>query len=595
LFFKTLRAANFLSFQDLTYEFQKSGLTLIEGVNLDEGGSNASGKSNLFDAISWCLFGTTVRGLKNDAVVRWDQDDGCHVCVCLDSNGHSFEVNRYRKDKKHGNILSFTKDGKRCQLGSVAATQERLLEELQIDFDLFRCTVVFGQEEVFNFVSATDKRQKEILSKVRRIDLEHMLKTTRQKIRDVDAKRDDYGVKIKVLESHLEENPGSGFKDLSDTWEAERDENIKDAKKAVADARRKVDSIKKGFGDIDKIEGALTNTGSITSTVRGELEKVQGDIARAETTISHIDRANRKRAEFKSCPVDPKIQCPQAENMKGNIKAEEVRRGKIKKLVSGLHKRAALFRAKIETHENEQAVLSDRLAEENKKRMEHEAAGVEVKRLVGELDKIKAEKNPYTDKIEEAVRKQERIVEKLDKLRRGIRILEDSIPYWTFWENAFSDRGIKSFVFDGMCSTLTNRSNANLNILSGGSVSVSFDTQSKLKSGEVREKFECLVSYDGRKVPYEAYSGGQKNGISRSVDMALGGLMSDYYNATFNLVGFDEQTGWLDKQARERFMDLLRELSKDRHVHVIDHDAEFKSMFDDVVTVTKEGGVSVLK
>lgn len=53
----------------------KSGLYNLTGKNLLEPtlGSNGSGKSTLLDAIYWCLFGRTTRGLKASDVVSWGQ------------------------------------------------------------------------------------------------------------------------------------------------------------------------------------------------------------------------------------------------------------------------------------------------------------------------------------------------------------------------------------------------------------------------------------------------------------------------------------------------------------------------------------------
>ena len=46
-----------------------SGLNIIEGVNLDDGdGSNGAGKTALFNAICWALYGDTARGIKVDDI-----------------------------------------------------------------------------------------------------------------------------------------------------------------------------------------------------------------------------------------------------------------------------------------------------------------------------------------------------------------------------------------------------------------------------------------------------------------------------------------------------------------------------------------------
>ena len=166
------------------------------------------------------------------------------------------------------------------------------------------------------------------------------------------------------------------------------------------------------------------------------------------------------------------------------------------------------------------------------------------------------------------------------------------MAYYDFWVNGFGDSGIKSFLFDLVCSTLTERANYYADILTNGQVVVNFDTQTKTKSGEIREKFECSVTTGGEKVKYEAYSGGEKRRISLSVDMALSDLMTDYYKSDFNIVVFDEQTSFLDTDGRECFMNLLKEKAKTKKVFVVDHDSEFKSLFDSSWMIEKKDDIS---
>ena len=177
---------------------------------------------------------------------------------------------------------------------------------------------------------------------------------------------------------------------------------------------------------------------------------------------------------------------------------------------------------------------------------------------------------------------------------KRIEKIKSDQPYYEFWSRAFGDDGIKSFIFDLVCSTLTNRANSYLNVLTGGHISVAFDTQKKLKSGETREKFECQVVSDGGPIPYDNYSGGEKRRVSLAVDMSLADLMSDYHGSKFNMVVFDEQDQYLDNKGRAHYMNLLKKIAKHKRVFVVAHDYQFKAEFDEVITVEKKDGVSVV-
>ncbi|GAI86651.1 unnamed protein product [marine sediment metagenome] len=62
--FTYLFLTNFMSFKKASLPLADQGLVLIEGSNLDSDASdsNGSGKSALTEALTWCLWGKTVRG-----------------------------------------------------------------------------------------------------------------------------------------------------------------------------------------------------------------------------------------------------------------------------------------------------------------------------------------------------------------------------------------------------------------------------------------------------------------------------------------------------------------------------------------------------
>ena len=66
--FKKIIIENFLSIGYAEINLQDRGFTLVNGVNnnpKDLALSNGSGKSSIFEAISWSLTGETIRGIKD--------------------------------------------------------------------------------------------------------------------------------------------------------------------------------------------------------------------------------------------------------------------------------------------------------------------------------------------------------------------------------------------------------------------------------------------------------------------------------------------------------------------------------------------------
>jgi DNA repair exonuclease SbcCD ATPase subunit len=163
------QADNFLSYEHFQLQLDNLGLVLIEGENRDSGGSNGAGKSALFEAMTWGLFGVTNRGLRGDDVVRLDfqkkATKNTRILVEIEVDGHLVQVLRHRKHAQHANKLLLFVDGKDVTLSTDKETQERLNHLLQIDVESFISAVMFPQG-ASGFASLTDGAQKAVLDRI---------------------------------------------------------------------------------------------------------------------------------------------------------------------------------------------------------------------------------------------------------------------------------------------------------------------------------------------------------------------------------------------------------------------------------------------
>src|SRR3990167_6359399 len=109
-----LSIENFMSIGSATISFDSQGLVLIEGENTDASSfqSNGAGKSAMFvEALLYCLFDITVRGIKKDAVINRKIGSGTRVTTLLDDNGQLIAITRYRQHGKFGNSVQLIVNG----------------------------------------------------------------------------------------------------------------------------------------------------------------------------------------------------------------------------------------------------------------------------------------------------------------------------------------------------------------------------------------------------------------------------------------------------------------------------------------------------
>jgi len=144
-------------------------------------GSNGFGKTTLFEALYWCLFGVTTKGLAAGEVVNDTVNEDCSVIVTLEGSKDTITVHRYRKDKDFGNAFFFNiyagstdaqEQGSVYQIKreSTDATQEELNRMLGTNASFFKNVNYFSQEAFEFFSTLTDAGQKAICKNLMQID-----------------------------------------------------------------------------------------------------------------------------------------------------------------------------------------------------------------------------------------------------------------------------------------------------------------------------------------------------------------------------------------------------------------------------------------
>lgn len=576
MYFKSITLKNFMSYRDETIPFDNKGLILLEGKNMDEGDSNGSGKTSIFDGISWTLFGQTSRGLKGDSVVNRKIGSNCQVSLEIEYRGNNYLICRHRAHKDFKNDLFILKNGEeKIQLGTTPLTQDWILNNFNIDQSLFNCSVIFAQEDNFNFVDSTNKVQKEILSRVMKIDFDSMLLKAKEKSKKIGEIISDINLNVKVLEGKIFDVE-EYYKNEIDRWNEEK----KNKKKKIEEMiREDADSLNKYKDQIEFVDYSLIDE---------EVENLDKLTELKNRIISKIKVLELERTRIEG--LVSKGECPTCGSDCSDL---HVPNNTV--IINRLENK---LDALIDLSEKSQLKIKKlKDIDINNSKIEAECHSLKnmIKRNKASLKEVVESENPFLKKIEEEIENQNNYKNKIEELNKEIEDRRKEIPYIDFWKEAFGDMGIKSFIFDLICSSLTSRANHYVGVLSGGAVSIEFDTQKKLKSGEVREKFDVLISKESQKTDYKSYSGGEKRRISLAVDMALSDISCEYNQTGINIVVFDEQTNYMDGEGRRHFLNLLKDVSKTKQVFVVDHDSEFKSNFDNVWTITKEKGISTIE
>ena len=211
------------------------------------------------------------------------------------------------------------------------------------------------------------------------------------------------------------------------------------------------------------------------------------------------------------------------------------------------------------------------------------------------LEKRKAAKNPYDDIIAKYQKDQETAQREIEEYQESIQDKLDEQTCLQFWQQAYSNQGIKSLILDDITPFLNKRVNKYLQKLTSGHIEVKFSTQTLLKSGETREKFSIdILNQDGGS-EYIANSGGEKKRIDLCINLALQDLVASRSTKRINIAIWDEVFDALDETGIEKVIELLQELSEERStILVVSHNPHLQSYFTNSITIQKKGGFSTL-
>jgi DNA repair exonuclease SbcCD ATPase subunit len=605
---------NFLSFGDAVIGLGGAGLTLVEGENRDDKSahSNGSGKSAIFDALVWCLFGTTLRGYENDEVIHRKVGSDCLVSVSLETDdGDMYMVMRARRHREFKNSLrvkyvNFDED---MSAGSNADTQLVVEKLLGCTLRTFLSSVVFGQDRAYRFSSLTDKEQKEILDEVLGVErFAEACTIARARVASLNTSIATISKSLDRARELMEEDETEvdDLREKDKGFETDRTARVLDEHEKM---RKLKDQIKKTDRTLNPqmhtTHAALTKEVSVldaeVSNARDVVAKSHASLTHADDVVSSIQR-KLKQHETRggvcgACkrPLDDAVDHA---NMIASVKKE----------LKAAEKVAAAAKLLAEAHDTALTGAKHKL---QKKRVELEALGKSViaaaqaeanvkewtQRLTIHEERaaeIEAETNAYAALIKKVELRYAKHSAEVDLFDAQLAAEEAQLKLVDFWVKAFGARGLRSLLLDSSMPLLNAEAARVSRAITGGAIKVRFSVTSDLKSGKTVDRFEVQVDNKHGAGTYAGCSAGERAKVDLCVGLALQSLVASRSSATFNVVAFDEAFDHLDSAAHERVIDVLSEIDKES-VFVISHDEDLKAWFPASLRVVKKNGFSTVE
>lgn len=615
--FKRIKFSNFFSFKYADIDLTNRGYTIVKGVNnnpIDNSQSNGSGKSSIWEAISYALTGTTIRGVKD--IVNNKGDDGAIVELEFDIDKDHYRVCRYKDTKEFKTDLKIYINGE-DKSGKGIRDSEKLLAQYIPDLNaqLIGSVIVLGQGLPQRFTNNTPSGRKEILEKLSKSDfmiedLKNRINDRKQvlakKLRDVEDTILTKKTRQESIKDQVEATKNR-LNSMGDTVELDNKINDLKASLEVTSVNLGNDKVK-----LDNLFTDLNNERSQYSTIsdrksaevndveskyRQEIENQNELISTHKLKISSIkNEINRIESIKDVCPTCgqkiPNVHKPDATNLKEDLTKEQ-------KALDVLTEKLDNVKTKKTLEIDAISKKYDNLKEDSYNR------GNELRKSYDDLKRIIDDKQRLFDNDKNQLAKLEStrlsydtlkndLIKTIDNLEQSARAIDEELLYNY---NIKSDIEARQAVVNKMF-TLATRDFRGL-LLSN--VINFIDQKAKEYSLEVfgTDKLDFKldgnnidIMYDGKQI--ESLSGGEAKKVDIIIQFAIRDMLCKFLGFSCNILVADELFDACDRLGCQKIIDLISsKLCDIESVFIVTHHSDLNLPEDSIITVEKdENGIS---
>lgn len=631
---------NFQSIGDIKFNLTNKGLVLIEGDNRDDPSqkSNGSGKSSIPDALDWCLYDVTARGQTGDDVIHNVAKKGTRVFIeLIDDDDTVYHVSRHRKHKEFNNELIVKRvDGEtesNLTSGTNKLTQVLLNKILGCSEYVFKNAVYLGQDDMPELPALTDKPLKVLIEEA--AGIEDIQKASDIAVKDFNkaktaaaAHQSTVGAVISRLEDKQEDL--IVIRASVDKWELDQKERQETEKAELKEIAVAIKGQKATHEAID-MSPVETELAEVLAAIRGvevetaRLKELGDEAAAASKTASKIHgtlaalKAEYDRLAAQVRNIDKKVGTDCGECGKEYHKEDLATA--LETMKRQLSMKADAFKSTKAEFDSANAVL----AAAQLKRDEYASAMTDISKQVERERELNTQVNVYEESKRELARavfnfrrKKEsfellstsvnphakliastetQIVDLTEQLRISTEKTEELEKEECLAKEVvrvFGPAGVRAHILDTITPFLNSRTAMYLGTLSDGVISAVWSTISRLKSGEMTEKFAIDVRSELGASKYKGLSGGEKRKVKLACAMALQDLVASRAAKPFQLFMADEIDDGIDESGLERLMAILDEKSKDKGTVLVVSHHSLSDWIRQVVVMRKEGRYSSL-
>jgi DNA repair exonuclease SbcCD ATPase subunit len=564
-----------IEFKEVEYKnIQSAGNHPIK-ISLDQsqtvcvGGSNGSGKSLLLQAITYCLFGKTLSGIKLSQAINSINKKNLLVKTSFVRNGEDWQVVRGEKPKK----FEIWRNGETVDQYANARDQQKFLEIiLGMDFKTFTQIVVLNKERYTPFMEMSAADRRKVVEDVLDISVFTVMNdVVKQELKAI--KRDEANID---KEREVKRAKMDGQQRL-----------IAQIRESIAEGEREIqnqidDYHAKICRERDRIEEADQQLQELSvkgwKEVKTKLKEFNSLATDFDAKVKTASKGSHFFAQNDHCPtceqgIDEDLR--QAKIKEFDTQIKEVR-STVGELVEEIEK--------ISQEDQRFAEIDMEINELQKQVRDHER---KISHLMESIESVenRADNGSQGEKLEENVNLYEQMDNALEELTDSLRQCIADKELYDELRTVLADDGVKSFIIKDYIELINKKINDYLN-------SMGFYLNMRIDEN-FRESFHS-INRDG--FTYENLSTGQKTRVSIAIWLALLEVASVKNSVSTNLVMIDEILEPLDAEGVKDVMRLFADKLKHKNVFVITQRFdEFEDMFESALKFSLNNGFTEME
>ena len=615
---KHLILENFLSFGYAEIDLNDRGYVLVNGINnnpTDNATSNGSGKSSIWEAISYALTGETIRGITKN-LVNIHTEGGMRVELSFSIDSTEYRICRYKEHKEFKNDIKFFVNGVDNSGKGVRDTEKLISEHLpDLTSSLIGSVIILGQGLPQRFSNNTPSGRKEVLEKLSKSDF--MIEDIKKRIsdrksvlnknlREIEDSTLSKNSQLSVIEKQL-----NSYREQLNSLEDRNSyvEKIRTTQEKVAAVQVELDSLNNAISETrilgdnltDQLNSQITlynaevqsrrvgldeeikNYQSQDLQLRADIRSLQNEVLRLKSVVDVCPTCKQK------LPDVHKVDTTERESQLETLRAEESRvagclKGKeeeLSNLLQDIKQKYESTQLDIKNQLNESKITLTNL---NKKRetyeSEYRAQSTYLSNLQLSLQNVEQRKVSIESTIQE--------------LEKDISRLNSEIGYNTVEKDDVKGR---SEIVNKMLNIATREFRGYLltNVISYINKKAKDYSRDIFKTDKIELTLDgnnINISYDDKM--YENLSGGEQRKVDIICQLSLRDMLSQFSDFHSNVLILDEVFENLDYTGCQSVIDTIsKKLADVESLFIVTHRSDLMLPTDSSLTIIKdEKGIS---